>query len=61
MGVWDYIPAAEEFFQEWSNLVHGRILSWLKASWKPTLPTHFVKEEEHKAVFAKSDVKRQNP
>lgn len=61
MGVWDYLPPVEEFFQEWSNLVHDRILSWHKASWKPTLHTHFVNEEEHKVLFAKSDVKNRTP
>lgn len=38
-------PPAEEFFQEWNNLVHGGTVSWHKASWKPTLRTHFVNEE----------------
>lgn len=61
MGVWDYLPPPAEFFQEWSNLVYDRILSWHKASWRPTLCTPFVKEEEHKAVFAKSDDKKKGP
>lgn len=61
MDVQDYLPPAEEFFQEWSNLVHDRILSWHKASWRPALHTHLLNEEEHKSVFAKSDVKKQGP
>lgn len=53
-------PLQKNFYQEGSNLVHGRILSWHKASWKPALHTHLLNEEEHKAVFAKSDVKNQD-
>lgn len=60
MGVWDYVPLQKDSSRSGTTSFMAELCLGVKARWKPTLHTHFVNEERHKAIFAKLDVKKQD-
>lgn len=62
MGVWDYLPLWKNFSRNGATWCMTEFCLGIRLAGSLFfVHTHFVNEEEHKALFAKSDVKKQDP